>query len=63
LFIRAKAGVRPFPAAKAHRAGSWGRFVALGAAVSVLIAVALLLFRRGGIVRRHARERDSVAYL
>jgi hypothetical protein len=48
LFIRAKAGVRPFPAAKAHPAGSWGRPVALGAAVSVIVIVALLLFRRGG---------------
>jgi hypothetical protein len=49
LFVRARAGVRPFPAANVHRAGSWERFVALGGAVSVIVVAALLLYRRGGV--------------
>jgi hypothetical protein len=52
LFIRAKASVRPFPAANVQRASSWGRFVALGGAVAVIFVVALLAYRRAGIVRR-----------
>jgi hypothetical protein len=52
LFIRAKAGVQPFPSAKAHRSGSLERSVAAGAAVFVFILVTLVLLLLGGIPRR-----------
>lgn len=50
LFIRAKAGVKPFPAVNAHRSRSWGRVVALGAVISLIVVVA-------GLYRSQARQR------
>jgi hypothetical protein len=52
LFIRATAGVRPFAAARGHRATPWGRFVALGGAGAGIVLVALLRSRRRAATRR-----------
>jgi hypothetical protein len=49
LFIRAKAGVKPFPAVT-HRSRSWGRVVALGAVISLIVVVA-------GLYRSQAWQR------